>query len=255
MPEYLAPGVYVEEVSFRSKSIEGVPTSTTGYAGITRYGPVQYFNGPKTSEPRLITSFTEFERVYGGLEEVQISGGRIAYLAQAARAFFENGGKRLYVSRVFVARATDANLGVASRAIINGGLTATWRARWPGEMGNVLVETRPVRSRVTISNATGSIKVQRVKNGAVIEVLDAPKPLDRGGRWCVQIGAFSDSDEAARLKSKLIRKYKTAKVIQFAGPTGDWVRIRPLDDDRSRAFEVARDTKVNEGGVFLVRLD
>ena len=34
MPEYLAPGVYVEEVSFRSKSIEGVPTSTTGYAGI-----------------------------------------------------------------------------------------------------------------------------------------------------------------------------------------------------------------------------
>ena len=39
MPEYLAPGVYVEEVSFRSKSIEGVPTSTTGFAGMTRYGP------------------------------------------------------------------------------------------------------------------------------------------------------------------------------------------------------------------------
>ncbi|HUR37643.1 MAG TPA: septal ring lytic transglycosylase RlpA family protein [Terriglobales bacterium] len=88
-----------------------------------------------------------------------------------------------------------------------------------------------------------------------IEVLDTPKPLNTGGRWCVQIGAFSDSDEAAKLKSKLIRKYKTAKVIQFAGPTGDWVRIRPMDDDRSRAFEVARDTKVNEGGVFLVRLD
>lgn len=88
-----------------------------------------------------------------------------------------------------------------------------------------------------------------------IEVLDAPKPLDRGGRWCVQIGAFTDSDEAARLKSKLMRKYKTAKVIQFAGPTGDWVRLRPQYDDRARAFEVARDTKVNEGGVFLVRLD
>ncbi len=36
MPEYLAPGVYVEEVSFRSKSIEGVATSTTGFAGMTR---------------------------------------------------------------------------------------------------------------------------------------------------------------------------------------------------------------------------
>ena len=38
MPEYLAPGVYIEEVSFRSKSIEGVPTSTTGFAGMTRTG-------------------------------------------------------------------------------------------------------------------------------------------------------------------------------------------------------------------------
>ena len=52
MPEYLAPGVYVEEVSFRSKSIEGVATSTTGYAGLTRYGPVQYAGGPATSAPR-----------------------------------------------------------------------------------------------------------------------------------------------------------------------------------------------------------
>src|SRR5262249_57658546 len=72
MPEYLAPGVYVEEVSFRSKSIEGVPTSTTGFAGLTRTGPVQYLvegpglRGPDATEPRLITSFTEFERVYGG---------------------------------------------------------------------------------------------------------------------------------------------------------------------------------------------
>ncbi len=62
MPEYLAPGVYVEEVSFRSKSIEGVPTSTTGFAGMTRYGPVHYPGGPSSTEPRLITSFTEFER-------------------------------------------------------------------------------------------------------------------------------------------------------------------------------------------------
>ena len=42
MPEYLTPGVYVEETSFRSKSIEGVPTSTFGMAGLTRYGPVPY---------------------------------------------------------------------------------------------------------------------------------------------------------------------------------------------------------------------
>jgi rare lipoprotein A len=88
-----------------------------------------------------------------------------------------------------------------------------------------------------------------------VEVLSAPAPLDRGGRWCVQIGAFSDEDEAAKLKSKLMRRYSTAKVIQFSGPTGEWVRLRPAKDDRERAFQVARETKVNEGGVFLVRLD
>lgn len=180
MPEYLAPGVYVEEVSFRSKSIEGVPTSTTGFSGMTRYGPVQYTGGPKTTEPRLITSFTEFENVYGGLEEIEIGSGRTAFLAHAARAFFENGGRRLYVSRVFEPRAGDVNLGVASRPIVSGLLTATWKARWPGDMGNVLVKTRPMRTRVTVSDSGGVIKVQRVKDGAVIEVLAAgstpPRP-------------------------------------------------------------------------------
>src|SRR4051812_40942732 len=110
MPEYLAPGVYVEEVSFRSKSIEGVPTSTTGFAGMTRTGPVQYNDGgirrgPSKTEPRLVTSFTEFERVYGGLEDLTPDGtARHCFLAHAARAFFMNGGQRLYVSRVFAPR-------------------------------------------------------------------------------------------------------------------------------------------------------
>ena len=93
MPEYLAPGVYVEEVSFRSKSIQGVPTSTTGFAGMTRFGPVQYNDGgvrhgPSTSEPRLVTSFTEFERIYGGLEPLTPDGiEQPCYLAHAARAY------------------------------------------------------------------------------------------------------------------------------------------------------------------------
>src|SRR6476661_6822951 len=112
MPEYLAPGVYVEEVSFRSKTIEGVPTSTTGFAGMTGYGPVQYDGGPKTTEPRLITSFTEFERTYGELDDLEVGPSaaavedRLCYTAHAARAFFLNGGQRLYISRVFVPRST-----------------------------------------------------------------------------------------------------------------------------------------------------
>ena len=176
MPEYLAPGVYVEEVSFRSKSIEGVPTSTTGYAGMTRYGPVQYPGGPTTSTPRLITSFTEFERVYGGLEPLKIptrADERICFLAHAARAFFTNGGKRLYVSRVFFDGAVPvANHGVAQLAIPVSDIVATWTARWPGEVGNALVETRIVRSgNVAVNDPVLGVQARSVRSGAVVEVL------------------------------------------------------------------------------------
>lgn len=98
MPEYLAPGVFVEEVSFRSKSIEGVSTTTTGFIGPCRYGPV-------TEEPDLLTSLTEFERSYGDGQQMAFGATGATtganYLWQGVRSFFEEGGKRLYVSRVF----------------------------------------------------------------------------------------------------------------------------------------------------------
>jgi uncharacterized protein len=178
MPEYLAPGVYVEEVSFRSKSIEGVPTSTTGFAGMARSGPVQYPGGPTSSEPRLITSFTEFERIYGGLEALHLEGGdiRVNYLAHSARAFFLNGGKRLYISRVFSPIDDEANTGVAERTIAFATTEAVWRARWPGAFGNVYVNAQVVRSRnvAYTSDAFGGTLLQanRARAGAVVEIVD-----------------------------------------------------------------------------------
>ena len=95
MPEYLAPGVYVEEVSFRSKSIEGVSTTTTGFIGPARYGPIDL-------EPDIITSVGEYERVYGDRQQLGFDQDKFHnYLWHAVRAFFEEGGKRLYVQRVF----------------------------------------------------------------------------------------------------------------------------------------------------------
>lgn len=97
MPEYLAPGVFVEEVSFRAKSIEGVSTTTTGFVGATRYGPLDI-------EPDIITSQVEFERVYGGKQKLAFTDAGLPvdnYMWNATRAFFEEGGKRLYVARAF----------------------------------------------------------------------------------------------------------------------------------------------------------
>jgi rare lipoprotein A len=88
-----------------------------------------------------------------------------------------------------------------------------------------------------------------------IEVLSAPSPIAEGGRWCVQIGAFQSEKEARKLREKLQDQYDGANVIQFTGPTGEWVRLRPEGDDKRKAQEVASKTHVKEGGVFLVRLD
>jgi uncharacterized protein len=201
MPEYLAPGVFVEEVSFRSKSIEGVPTSTTGFAGMAKWGPVCYreqaIQGPTSCEPRLITSFTEFERVYGALDNVQLVTGasttpRLPYLAHSARAFFENGGKRLYVSRVFAPETgfdsadadTAANAwGIARFAVaVTDNPDAIFQARWPGEMGNMFVKVFVNRSKnIAYSNSDlGVVQVRGVQPGAVVEVTIAanmPAPV------------------------------------------------------------------------------
>jgi uncharacterized protein len=187
MPEYLSPGVYVEEVSFRSKSIEGVPTSTTGFAGMTRYGPVRYDGGPTSTEPRLITSYTEFESVYGGMESLHVDRGdgqptSESYVAHAARAFFLNGGKRLYVSRVFAPREDPNNVlpddfGLASLLLPFGvGDVVAWRARWPGAYGNVLLKVRPVRKgngaylHQPPSGPQFGTQIRGVTRGAVVEI-------------------------------------------------------------------------------------
>jgi peptidoglycan lytic transglycosylase len=88
-----------------------------------------------------------------------------------------------------------------------------------------------------------------------IEVLETPAPIAEGGRWCVQIGAFSDSADARKLKEKLASRYRTAKVLQFTSPVGgDWLRVRVAEDDKKRAQEVMRETHT-DANVFLVRLD
>ncbi len=88
-----------------------------------------------------------------------------------------------------------------------------------------------------------------------MELLESPVPVDRGGRWAVQIGAFNDASAAAKLKRDILSRYHPAKVLEFAGPTGEWVRIRVENDDRELAEEISRSCTTPEGGVFLVRLD
>src|SRR5919206_3848024 len=139
MPEYLAPGVYVEEVSYRAKSIEGVSTTTTAFVGPTRYGPL-------FDPPDILTSLQEYELAYGDGQPLDFTdvGTVDNYMWQAVRAFFTEGGKRLYVKRIYRS-AVDANAddpgGEARGALpaLADGRRISIAARHPGAAGNVHV--------------------------------------------------------------------------------------------------------------------
>ena len=142
MPEYLAPGVFVEETSFRNKSIEGVGTSVAALVGPTRTGPLR-------GVPEVLTSYADFERIFGDAQDLAIGAGGAAVLnhtAHAARAFFDNGGKQLFVARVVAGingLGPDAD-GMWPNAASKADATNTVKffSRFPGKMGEYTLELR-----------------------------------------------------------------------------------------------------------------
>ncbi|HET9698315.1 MAG TPA: septal ring lytic transglycosylase RlpA family protein [Terriglobales bacterium] len=116
-----------------------------------------------------------------------------------------------------------------------------------------------VPDRIIDLSKAAAIKLDVWRPGTAkvrIDVLETPKSLEDGGRWCVQIGAIKEQETAIELKEKLMRRYTTAKVLQFASPIGDyWIRIRVAGDDKQKAEQLAEENTTPEGNIFLVRLD
>ena len=90
-----------------------------------------------------------------------------------------------------------------------------------------------------------------------IEVYSSQQAATGNGHWCVQVGAFTRPGDATDLKNDLLRRYHTAKVIEFAGPTGHWVRINPADPDKRHADEIAQAIRPKESGAeaYVIRLN
>jgi rare lipoprotein A len=108
---------------------------------------------------------------------------------------------------------------------------------------------------LTVASAK-SIGVYRAGTARVrIDVYQTPKPMDTGGRWCVQIGPFSTERKAIRLTGQLLDRYPTSRVIEFPGEKSYWVRIRPEGDARELAEAIARRLDPAEGAAYLTRLD
>lgn len=99
MPEYLSPGVYVEEVDRGPKPIEGVGTAMAAFVGFTEKAELaREINGEVVVEnllnkPQLVTNWTQYVDRYGEF----VPG---AYLSYAVYGYFMNGGSRCYVVSV-----------------------------------------------------------------------------------------------------------------------------------------------------------
>src|SRR5262245_23962029 len=101
MPEYLSPGVYIEEINTGPRPIEGVGTAMAAFVGFAPAGPA--------NRPVLVTNWSQYVDTFASLDE----GGQRnphmpgAFLSHAVYGYFLNGGGRCYVTRVQVSNGKE----------------------------------------------------------------------------------------------------------------------------------------------------
>ena len=114
MPEYLHPGVYIEEIERGPRPIEGVPTSTAAFLGEAERGPIK---------PRMVTSYKDYQRWFGDVY------GQDKFLPYAVNGFFENGGKRVYICRIVGQDATPAEIALGDNFRLRASGAGSWGKR------------------------------------------------------------------------------------------------------------------------------
>jgi phage tail sheath protein FI len=168
MSQYLAPGVYVEEIP-GPESIQAVGTRTAGFIGPCRFGPT-------SGRPELLTSFLDFQRLYGDWDDIEFSdnGEFPNYLALGVKGFFDEGGNSCYVARTFnyTAPSDPAQDHAAAEVVPAASLPTlpplTVRARFPGLAGRMLVTFTLVAGRNALVTTSGSVGLTRVHEYDVV---------------------------------------------------------------------------------------
>ncbi|GGM96314.1 phage tail sheath subtilisin-like domain-containing protein [Streptomyces fuscichromogenes] len=218
MPQYLAPGVYVEEVA-GPRTIQGVSTSTAAFIGPTR-------SGPTSGRPELLTSYADFTRLYGDAVDLEFEdAGRFPnYLALGVKGFFDEGGSSLYVMRTFARTAAGApedDHGLGSVPRDTDAPRLSLRARFPGQAGNLRV-TLTLRSGTNALTAGGDLT--RVREFDTVWATRTASD-DKGvftvrrdpttGAWTLTGGAFALAlDEAGGV-------YPLTALVEVQHPTVD----------------------------------
>jgi len=93
VPTYAAPGVYVEEVPSAQKSLTAAATAIAAFVGFTERAPNDDPSDPEGVKPRLVTSWTQYEELYGGFAKGCV-------LPLSVYGYFQNGGNIAYIVRI-----------------------------------------------------------------------------------------------------------------------------------------------------------
>ncbi|HEY1902788.1 MAG TPA: phage tail sheath subtilisin-like domain-containing protein [Terracidiphilus sp.] len=185
MPQYLSPGVYVEEVSFRTGTIEGVSTSTAAFVGPTRFGPI-------SGTPTLLTCLSDFEAIYGSIDPMYFvdAGSMVNYVAQSVRAFFDNGGGSLYISRAWNPGPDSPSTFGYAQATLNSAASPpqvlSWSGRYPGSEGNVTLTITFSIGQDVLGGTSASPALRSVNAYDLVwisPVASPPNPPGTGGAF------------------------------------------------------------------------
>lgn len=145
MPNYLSPGVYMEEVDRGTKPIETVGTAVAAFIGYSERA-VDSRNGESVSllgKPTLVTNWSQYVQKFGGF----MPG---AYMPDSVYGYFANGGSICYVVSIRTLGASDdpADTVPAKTSVLSEGEKGTklleFFAKQGGPAGNSIeVEVRP----------------------------------------------------------------------------------------------------------------
>jgi phage tail sheath protein FI len=153
MPNYLSPGVYIEEVEAGSRPIEGVGTAVAAFVGLAARGPA--------NTPTLVTNWNQFTGTFGEFVEG-------SYLAHAVYGYFLNGGGAAYVVRVGADGVMPTASAELPSAAEKGKPAFRVAALESGPTGNgISVDVEPAGD-----GAEGNFKLVVKQGGKVVETFD-----------------------------------------------------------------------------------
>jgi phage tail sheath protein FI len=200
MPQYLSPGVYVEEIDSGSRPIEGVGTAVAAFVGLAAEGP--------SDTPVLVTNWAQYTNTFGDFVEG-------SYLAHAVYGYFQNGGGSAYVVRVGAGGNGAAALGPAAQAELGAGsgTPAQYRATAVegGEAGNDL----KVEVSIPEDSPEDSFKLTVSQGSDVVEEFD--KLSTKRGR--------QNAVNVVNAQSKLIRLEELIDAANLTRPAEGSVEL------------------------------